>query len=1199
MPKWTQEQQSAIESRGENLLLSAAAGSGKTAVLVERILRMILNDHVDIDRLLIVTFTKAAAGEMRERIGRAIVKAINDNEGDTVHLRRQLTLLNKGKITTIHSFCMDVIRQNFHLLDMDPGFRVGEMTEVEGLRREAIDEVFEEFYKKGSEEFFLLVESFGNNKDDAPLKDLVIDSHTFIQSQPDPFKWLDEKGKLFDLSGNQQLDEHPWTGVLKNGISNNLEGAEDYFVEAIKVTELTGGPYPYRETLREDLDNIKQLRNTMRNDFVNFYESLAAYHHPKLKPIRKNNGDVDQDLKEMGKRLRDQGKKAIDDLRKKKLPTHPEGMKRDLENIKPLMETYNLLIMEYHHCYREKKLERGLLDFNDLEHYALDILGNTDVQNAMKEQFLWIFIDEYQDSNLLQEALMSKVKREDNLFMVGDVKQSIYRFRLGDPSLFLEKYDNYNRSGEDSEEVNRRIDLSKNFRSRGAVITAVNDLFQSLMNKELGEVDYSDGAALIQGRDEERIPDDLPELHLVETEGRGEEELDEQIEEMENQELEARIMAKRIKEMVAEFELYDDELKQLRRATYRDMVILLRSSKSAVPIYTEAFKEEGIPLYSDAEGGYFETMEIQMFIDLLRVIDNKMQDVPLLGALRSPIGGFSTEELAEIRIGYRKGHFYHALIEASRLDTPLGGKCRSFLEKVQNWKEEERILPLDDLLWKIMRDTGYYYFVGAMPQGKLRQGNLRILLERTVEFQKNGVQSLFHLLRMIEKIKTGGEDFGMAKIVGEKEDVVRIISIHKSKGLEFPIVFLGGMGKQFNKMDTAGKLLKHKDLGFGPRYVDLRQRTYRDTLGKLAMKEVIERENLSEEMRILYVALTRAEDKLILMGSIKDLSKRVQKWSEPMNLQQRISAKTPLDWVGPLLLRHRDGKLLRDLIEGIEPTLIEGKNSRWKIHIHTPTSYMNGLEQEEQKGKVTRRRLLDAFDPVEISRREKEEIYARLSWTYHEQEATKIPSKMTVTEVKNLGMKDLNQIQYKAPMLKKKPGFMVETGLSPMEKGTLLHFFLQHLNFHQSHSLTSLEGELESLVKKELIRSEDGKAIDLKKILAFLDSQLGKRMKDSHEIYQEKPFNLLKKAKDLIQLRGDTEEEVLIQGVIDCFFKEKDQWILVDYKSDAIWEGNRKALIETYRSQIHLYKEALETLTGIKVKESYIYFFHIGEAVEV
>ncbi|HZJ76329.1 MAG TPA: helicase-exonuclease AddAB subunit AddA, partial [Oscillospiraceae bacterium] len=731
---WTEEQQIAIDSRGSNLLVSAAAGSGKTAVLVERIIQIILGDGIDIDRLLIVTFTNAAAGEMRERISTAIMRELDKETGDEQHLRRQINLLSRATITTIHSFCIDVVRRHFHIIDVDPGFRIGDVTETSILKLEALEELFEEEYEKANNLFFQLVETFGGTKEDRPLQDLVLKIYSFIQSQPYPEKWLREKVEDFSLS-IEDFGDSNWVKTIKGRIEIRLKGAIDFLNNALIIIGEPGGPDVYKEAVLSDLSRITELYDSLHLSTTSFYEKLENIVHDRLKSCK----DGDPELKEQCKDLRNRAKDIIADIRKNIFAVNPEEYVNDLNKLHPLMDYIYKMVMRFTDIYRMKKADRGIVDFNDLEHYALKILADNSAAREYRERFEYIFVDEYQDSNIVQETLIQSIKRKDNLFMVGDVKQSIYRFRLADPTLFIEKYETF---GHEEGDIDRRIDLFKNFRSRGEILNGVNYIFKHIMSKELGEIDYDDKVALYQGADFEPIDDPSIEVNLIEKE--IDDDMEEELQELADIEVEAYIVAKRIKQLLSE-EIYDTKLKKYRKPEYRDIVVLLRTVQNWAQNFLEIFIREGIPAYADAGTGYFEAIEVSMFLNLLRVIDNKRQDIPLLSVMRSPIGGFTVEELIDIRIHDKCGTYYDAIEKyIEEHDDDLKYKLVSFIEKLTEWSDEARYIKIDQFIWKLFMDTGYYYYVGAMPGGFQRQANLRILFDRACQFEKTTIKGLFN-----------------------------------------------------------------------------------------------------------------------------------------------------------------------------------------------------------------------------------------------------------------------------------------------------------------------------------------------------------------------------------------------------------------------------------------------------------------------
>lgn len=1191
MKAWTKEQQAAIEARNSNLLVSAAAGSGKTAVLVERIIQMILKDKIDIDQLLIVTFTNAAAGEMRERIADAIVKELEKQNEKEEHLRKQITLLNKATITTLHAFCIEVVKKHFHYIDIDPIFRIGDTTETSILQLEALEELFEKEYEKDDAVFIELVESFGGTKEDTPLQELILKIYHFIQSQPKPYQWLRDRIEDFNLN-EEEFQHSQWMSTIKEGICINLKGALDLLKEAQEICRRPDGPFMYMEAIEEDLKQVEDLQHALKEDMEGFYEKITDLKH---KTLAKGGQEVSQILKDEVKSLREKAKDIIKAMKKDVFILSPQEYFEDIKRLYPLMRYLGGLVESFGKAYHDKKSEKGIVDFNDLEHYALEILENEKAAEDYRNRFEYIFIDEYQDSNVVQESLIDHIRRENNVFMVGDVKQSIYRFRLADPTLFIEKYENF---GLEEGILNRRIDLSRNFRSRKEILDGVNYLFKHIMSKSLGEIDYNEKAYLYEGRSFEVLEDPSIEVKIIEKDIEIEE-LQEEIEELEDIEVEARIVADRIKRLLQE-KIYDANEKTYRPIQYKDIVVLMRTTKNWADTFLEVFMKENIPSYADVSTGYFEAIEINIFMNLLKIIDNKRQDLPLLSVMRSPIGKFSVEDLMEIRIAHREGSFYDA-VEAYRNTQKdiLGKKLSTFLEKLKDWADEAKFMKIDELIWKLFMDTGYFYYIGAMPGGQQKQANLRVLLDRAKQFEKTSMKGLFNFIKFVEKLERSKGDMGAAKILGENDNVVRIMSIHKSKGLEFPIVIVAGLGKNFNLRDTNADVLLHKDLGLGPKFVDLELRTYRDTIAKLAMRDRIRMESLSEEMRILYVAMTRPIDKLILVGSIKNLSKQIEKWSKNINPYMLSSAKNYLDWIGMVLIKHPDAKSLREIADlGWQEDKLIKDPSKWTVSI---LNRQHIVQEEKIKASEKKdvKEKLQKFQRQEFTSY-KEKIDAILNWEYPNERATTIPSKLSVSQIKQSNIASMKAMGYKIPNLVTRPKFMEKTKtISPAERGTILHFVLQHLDFKKVTIKDYLQEEIKMMVIKELLTEEEAESVDIAKIEALLTSDLGERMLKAERLYKEVPFNLKKKAKEVIIGLENCEDTLLIQGVIDCYFEEEGEWVLVDYKSDYVPNGDVSTIVKRYEAQLQLYQEALERITGRNVKETYLYLFNIDKAVKL
>lgn len=1275
--KWTQEQWEAITEKDCNLLVAAAAGAGKTAVLVERIIKKITDEKepVDIDRLLIVTFTNAAATEMRERIADAISKVL-EKDAHSKLIQRQLALLGKASITTIHAFCMEVIRNNFQSLNIDPNFRIADETESMLMKLEALNEVFEEQYEKeNNEDFFALLECYGGNRDDQILMDMVLNLYDFIQSSPWPQAWLEEMTDSFRVPEDKDFGQTPWGRVLINTVKLELEGLYDQMQRAVERLKTAIGLEKYIPVYKDELEQIKTLIALAHGaSWDSLYEGLGDITFATLPRTAK---EVDKDRQEEVKKIRDEVKARIKKLQEKVVSSDSKSINGDLNALYPLIKSLAKLVTDFSQKYAEKKSRKSVTDFNDLEHFCLALLSEKGLDGGLKpspialgyrEKFKEILVDEYQDSNMVQEIMIRMISRADsetpNVFMVGDVKQSIYRFRQARPELFLEKYRTY--SPEKGRPF-RKILLFKNFRSRKNVVDAVNFIFKQIMSVNAGELDYTDEEALNPGAAfEEPIDDSLivggeAELHLIRTgdakkaqmpeyesaqEASNEHEEAEDEEVLDNIQCEARLVAQRILELMRPdtdgkyYGVWDKSLKTYRRAEFRDIVILLRTTRNWAEVFAEELALMGIPAFADTGSGFFKTIEVQVILSLLQVIDNPLQDIPLLSVLRSPIVGFTTDELAQLRLIERKGPLYHALVKLADEDgKEISRKAAKFVDKLRDWRETARYTSTDELIWKLYNDTGYYAMVGAMPAGEQRQANLRMLFNRARQFEETSYKGLFNFISFVDKLKSSRGDMGSAKILSESDNVVRIMSIHKSKGLEFPIVFISGCGKKFNLQDMNKSILLHQDLGFGPEVVDHRLRISWPSAAKQAIREKVRTETLSEEMRILYVALTRAREKLIITGGVADPDKSLAKWMASAAVREAklpdyemLKGNNYLDWIMPALLRHKACDALRSWAPvgtTFEGGLMEDP-SQWHTALWNKSDVMGRKAEEEGEtgnfiawldclGKPSEN--ISEDDALTRSVLQKE-IHHRLSWQYAYNGATQIPAKVSVTELKRqLSIQNTEdsgflsserRIEPFSVPLVKKPKFLEEKkGLSAAEKGTIMHFVLQHLDLEalrglRDSSKDELVGELtrqtEGMVLKDLITRQQMECVDMNRLSGFFTSPLGSRMLSAQTIHREVPFNMEIPCAELYGQAACQEEAndaVLLQGVIDCFFEEPGGIVLLDYKTDYVPDGGTEVIKERYRLQMNYYARALKLLTGKEMLGRFIYLFHNGEIVDM
>lgn len=1250
--KWTDEQREAIQSRGGNLLVAAAAGAGKTTVLVERIIRRIGDPvhPVDVDRLLVVTFTNAAAAEMRDRIGRVLAKEMGQRPGSK-HLHRQMALLGRACISTLHSFCLDLLRRHFYRLDLDPSFRVADETEAVLIQTEALEELFERRYAAGDNlPFTALVDSYGGKRDDAVLQEIVLEAYKFARSTPRPLMWLDKLPNSFNLAEDAAFDRLPWSGALKKDLEIELAGALAALDLALRLARRPGGPKAYLSNLEVDREMVYRLSRACSADSP--WADLHTYFNEagfgKLKGCKKE--DADQRLTEQVRKLRDGVKRKIADLRNQYFSRRPEELCADLRAVAPLVRELADLVRDFGESYRKAKAARGVVDFNDLEHYCLQILaeqgpgGPVPSQAALelRERFVEVLVDEYQDTNAVQEAILQLVSRqgegEPNLFMVGDVKQSIYRFRLAEPGLFLGKYTVY---PPDQGGRERRLDLTRNFRSRRGVVDAVNFVFRQLMTPAVGEMAYEQSAELVYGADYHPAPgeltgtDETVEIHLLERDGQfgkperdtgvagddsedaaGGEEREEVEEELDAVQREARLIAGRIKELVMGapggepgLTVYDKELKAYRPLTYRDVVVLLRATAGYANGFMEEFRQEGVPAYAELATGYFEATEVETVLSLLKVIDNPRQDVPLAAVLRSPMVGLKGGDLAKIRLVIRRGDFFDAVVAAAASDQgDLSERLIKFLKKLENWRTAARQGTLADLIWAIYRETGYYDFVGGLPGGGQRQANLRSLHHRALQYESTTFRGLFLFLRFIERVRDGGRDLGAARALSEKENVVRIMSVHKSKGLEFPVVFVAGLGKKFNFKDLSKTVLFHKDLGMGPQLVDAEARVTYPTVAKLALKQRLRMEALAEEMRILYVALTRAREKLILVGSARNLPECARRWCGQVAAGvwalpdgDLAGARTCLDWLVPAVARHRDGVEIRKLglCEDNPPEMVASDGSRWKIFFADGCT-RTGAEKEPDSELFSRVRRMEPLEPAGPLAGA---IKTRLEWSYPAAGIVGRAVKSSVTDLKRRfdlpAAEEEQSPRDFRPSIGNRPLFMQEErGLTAAEMGSALHLVMQHLDLKTTLDIATIREFIAGMAERELLTHEQAEALPVEQIAAFFAGPLGCRVLAGREVLRELPFTLALPAGEIYPDLGEHPGEVvLVQGVVDCLVDEGDGYLLLDYKTDRISSGQLEQSAVRYRGQLNLYARAVENILGRKVKEKHLYLFSLGLGV--
>ena len=1232
--KWTPEQWDAITARDKRLLVAAAAGAGKTAVLVERVIRWITDPatEVDIDRLLVVTFTNAAAAEMRERVAQTVGKTL-ESGSKTAELRRQMALLQRANISTIHSFCLELIRQHFYRLDLDPMFRIADETEAELMQLDVLENVFEACFAGADQDFLALADCYGGAKDDTGLKDMVLEIYRFSRSTPQPKAWLDKLGDMFELPSEVSEDNLPWFVLLKESLRQKLNGARSSIKQAIRLASQSDGPDVYLPALADDLLLLDDLVASAAGDWNTLDEQFKGVQFNKLERCKKE--EIDPDLKDKVQELRNGVKDLVRKMQKKYFNRPYACLLDELRQLAPMVRTLSDLVTQFTVEYRKAKKTRGVVDFSDIEHYALYILqADPDEVTAdykpsqaaleLSGHFVEVLVDEYQDINAVQERIINLIAQGNTgLFMVGDVKQSIYRFRMAEPGLFLEKYRRFAKSFKSGEILGRVIDLSSNFRSRRGVIEGVNFLFRRIMSVKVGEMDYDSRSELVYGADYPELNStkvEKVELHLVNTGSRNDaDELPLAQEEMEDDlntlQIEARAVVYRIATLMEEgFMVWDKSGKQLKQRplTYRDIVVLLRATAAQAKVYTEEFEQLGIPVHAELSTGYFEAVEVETMLALLKIIDNPRQDVSLAAVLRSPMAGFSGEDLAQIRIYGGRGDFYDALVLSStQAPQPLAGKCTEFLNRLEAWRTISRRASLVRLLWTLYRDTGYYDYVGGLPGGGQRQANLRVLYNRASHYGNVAYRGLFRFMRFIDKIREHKGDMGAAHALGENENVVRIMSIHKSKGLEFPVVLIAGLGRKFNLQDLYKNVLMHRDLGLGPQMVDSQLRIAYPTAAKLALQVKLRQEALAEEMRILYVAMTRAREKLILVGGARNLENKLYKWSNlPRGNEGRLpeyitaGVQNYLDWLVPVIVGDENSKANFTVLIADHPAEIK-------------QSEVN--EANYRLDFVRRLAPLSETGPLAGI------VESRLSWCYPADYWQGLPARATVTGLKNSGLyanfspEELEVVQKRdwQNTLALRPVFMQQkTHLTASERGVALHLAMQLLDLADDLTIQGIERQIASLVEKEKLSFQQAEVLNPGAIADFWNSLPGQSILQSDRVYRELPFTLAIPAAEIHSLNlgnmavdateisitetkpaGEAGETVLVQGIIDCLAEIGNDLLLVDYKTDYYTPEILPDVVRGYTGQLDLYAKAAQQLTGRLVSVSYLYMFYKGDVV--
>lgn len=1235
--RFTDDQWQAIYQDGNNLLVAASAGSGKTTVLVQRIIEKIKNG-VNVDELLVVTFTESAAIEMKERIQTAIQKAINQAVDDTQyrHLLRQTTLLSQASISTIHAFCLKVIQRFFYLIDIDPVFRImADTIEVEMLKEDVWEELKEDLYADFNSAFRKLAKAYSTERNDDGLRDLIFSLYNFSRANPEPEIWLKNMGELYDVE--QGLEKSPlYQMLLKPQIEQELLGILYDCNQAQHLGGFADETVNQRELIENEKNIIESVYEAMRNDDYQLaFESLHALSFKTWRGATKKNESYKETIMLM-KNLRDKYKKSIQKIQENFFVRSREEHENIILETKPFIDEMARVTNLFSQAYWQKKVSENMLDFNDLEHLTLEILmpmkdGKRQPSEASlyyREKFSEVLIDEYQDVNKLQESILFGVTRheagKENLFMVGDVKQSIYAFRLADPGLFLQKYQSFGES-----KNGERIILAANFRSRGEVIQFTNFIFKQLMDKRVGEMDYDHLAELKQGNLSFPDTDDLETEIMIYLKGEKEESVERQevntqsdfentLEIDDKATGEITMVAQKIVAMIkANTQIYDKNTKKTRPLSYKDIVLLTPTKKNNL-LLLETFKEYGIPVILNDSQSFFQRTEISIILSVLKIIDNPRQDIPLVAVLRSPIVGLNERQLARIRLSEPKGEFFDAFRTFMKMEHPdsdyeakdASEKLHIFLEHLSNWRDYTKQDNLVNLIWRIYEDTHFLDYVGGMAAGKQRVANLHALYERAQKFESTNFKGLFQFIRFIERIQDRDQDLAEPTTFSEDEDAVRIMTIHASKGLEFPVVFVLDMSKRFNKTDIRGKYIFSEKYGIGTDYFDVDKRLQFVSLARIALANEKEKSLLAEEMRKLYVALTRAEQKLFLVGSYETEEKMWQEWSAVDDSSEnvipdhlRLQASNMMTWIGLSLYRH--GNLQPDSLT---------KQYRGELAVY-PVKFALSLKSEaDLLGNILTVDLEEEADVNQLitdltSRTGSDEMVAdyRLAKKIMETPypfiaATHTTSYQSVSEIKRLfedpDINNLLQIDFEG---QSKTGRYVEPDLprpnfmqqikkpTHAEIGTAVHYVMQHVPLDSDITKESIDLLIEQLVRTKAIEENVASQINSEIISQFFEMPLGKEILSHHEaVFREVPFTMLMKASNLFEeIPHGSEDNLLIHGIIDGFIEYEDHIILFDFKTDYVG-NNLDKIISKYKGQMIVYREALQEIKKKRVSEAYI-----------
>ncbi|MGI6005365.1 MAG: helicase-exonuclease AddAB subunit AddA [Christensenellales bacterium] len=1161
MPPLTSEQQNAVSLRGRHILVSAAAGSGKTTVLIRRIIAMVLEEGVSVENLLVVTFTRAAAAQMRQRLQEALEHAAQQAKDpkQAAHLAAQLDALPTADICTMDAFCIRLLQEFYPLADLSSDFRVADQREMALLKKSAVTELFDEQFEAPTSDFLKLVRRYGTIHGNSRLAEMLLEIYEFMRHQGDPALWLRQAADMYDTDEGIAA----WQAVLLNQAALTAMRAESLLRRAVKIAKSRRGPRYYLEVLTGELNQARRVKKAAQSGWdalISLLEKGLAF--PAMRADKKAQ-DVRPSFREKAKRLRDDAKIALRSIGEQLLPLTGSDARRDLEDCRDCVREMVRLVSELDAKMAVLMSENGVLDFSGIELAALTALDGGAAE-ACRARYKAIFFDEYQDANGLQEAIVSRLCREDNLFYVGDIKQSIYRFRMADPSLFIEKYDAW--GAPDSSGA--LLHLPHNFRSRQTILKAVNSTFSRIMLPEVCGMLYDQAAALRMGND--ILSGGAPvELHVLENAGIF---IDEELQAMERDEREAHLVADRVARLLKDGTLDDGE-GGTRPVRPRDIVILSRSAGPTARPLAQALAQRGIESYSVSASPAFDTVETRAVVDTLRVIDNPRQDIPLLGALKSPLFGFTLDELAKIRLHKQCGDYIEALEAAALSGGALGARAKSALLALSSWRALSRAMSVSALAQHILDDTGYEDIVSAWPLGDIRRANLKIMLDTMRRFEAQPRHTLSDFLAMAEEDAPGS---GEAAMPAEDKDVVTIMSIHKSKGLEFPIVIVPYLGRRLLHYEASP--FRDQKLGLALYSYDDETLLRRENLAQAAIAEHNRLSSLAEEMRILYVAMTRAQQQLIMTGTVQ--KKDVFSWFLPPDAAQIADARSFLDWVGPCVMAQNFKSAMRD------------EEAIFTVKVHAQSALKGMVRQDVIQADIAQE------DAPGRGAGWLEELFA---WQYPHMEDTVQKSKYTVSEiVRAYAAVHEEEEQVPAPHveLKERPSFQ-KTAMGA-RRGTLIHVACRHLDFARAGRPQDIADQLNDMARRGIFSRDDIALIPSGPLTALANSELGRRMalaQRQGRLRRETPFSLPVKAREVPGGLGD--ETVLLQGAIDAWFEEAGHIVLVDFKSDRAAQDTLPALMDRYRPQLAWYAHALEQMLDRPVSEVYLYAFALGRAIDM